>query len=207
MWLELEPNPGGGVVFAERIVGGVVPRQFFPGVEKGVRDVAEKGPIAGYPVIDFKATLYDGSFHTVDSDEVSFRVAGSMATRQGIHDAKPVLLEPIMEVEVRVPEAYMGDVNRDLRPAAAGCWAWTAMADSQTVRALVPAVRAVHLCHGAALAHRRSGHLPPGARPVRGSARARGAAGHRGAPQGAAGRGPLIAIVRGRASQRTNLSA
>ena len=92
-----------------------VPRQFFAGVEKGVRDVAEKGPIAGYPVIDFKATLYDGSFHTVDSDELSFRLAGSAGHAQGHPGgSSPVLLEPIMDVEVRVPEAYMGDVNRDL---------------------------------------------------------------------------------------------
>jgi elongation factor G len=138
VWLELEPNPGGGVVFAERVVGGVVPRQFFPGVEKGVRDVAEKGPIAGYPVIDFKATLYDGSFHTVDSDEVSFRVAGAMATRQGIHDAQPALLEPIMEVEVRVPEAYMGDVNRDLATRRGRVLGMDSDDGLQSVRALVP---------------------------------------------------------------------
>ncbi len=114
VWLEISPNPGGGVVFETKVVGGVVPKQFFPGVEKGVRAVAEKGPTAGYPVIDFKALLYDGSFHNVDSDELSFRLAGSMATRRGIAESNPILLEPIMEVEVRVPEAYMGDVNRDL---------------------------------------------------------------------------------------------
>ncbi len=138
VWLELEPNPGGGVVFAEKVVGGVVPRNFFPGVEKGVRDVAEKGPIAGYPVIDFKATLYDGSFHTVDSDELSFRLAGSLATRQGIHDAQPVLLEPIMEVEVRVPEAYMGDVNRDLATRRGRVLGMDSEGGLQTVRAHVP---------------------------------------------------------------------
>jgi elongation factor G len=114
VWLEISPNPGAGVEFETKVVGGVVPKQFFPGVEKGVRAVAEKGPMAGYPVIDFKAVLYDGSFHTVDSDELSFRLAGSMATRKGIAESNPVLLEPIMEVQVRVPERYMGDVNRDL---------------------------------------------------------------------------------------------
>ena len=114
VWIEIEPNPGGGVEFSERVVGGVVPKQFFPGVEKGVRDVAAKGVIAGYPVVDFKATLYDGSFHPVDSDELSFRLAASMATRKGLLEANPVLLEPIMEVEIRVPEQFMGDVNRDL---------------------------------------------------------------------------------------------
>jgi elongation factor G len=91
-----------------------VPKGFFTGVEKGVLAVAEKGPMAGYPVIDFKATLYDGSFHQVDSDELSFRLAAMQATRKGIAEARPVLLEPIMDVEIRVPEAYMGEVNRDL---------------------------------------------------------------------------------------------
>jgi elongation factor G len=138
VWLEIEPNPGGGVVFTERIVGGVVPKNFFPGVEKGVRDVADKGPIAGYPVIDFKATLYDGSFHNVDSDELSFRLAGSLATRKGIHEAQPVLLEPIMIVEIRVPETYMGDVNRDLSTRRGRVLGMDADGDSQIVRATVP---------------------------------------------------------------------
>lgn len=140
VWLEIEPNPGGGVAFTERIVGGVVPRQFFPGVEKGVRDVADKGPIAGYPVVDFKATLYDGSFHTVDSDEISFRQAAAMATRQGIHEAQPVLLEPVMEVEVRVPEAYMGDVNRDLATRRGRVLGMDADDGAQVIRAHVPQV-------------------------------------------------------------------
>src|SRR3954447_15714622 len=138
VWLEIEPNPGGGVVFGERIVGGVVPRNFFPGVEKGVRDVADKGPIAGYPVIDFKATLYDGSFHNVDSDELSFRLAGSLATRKGIQDSSPVLLEPIMDVEVRVPEAYMGDVNRDLNTRRGRVLGMDSDDGQQVVRAHVP---------------------------------------------------------------------
>ncbi len=138
VWLEIEPNPGGGVAFSERIVGGVVPRQFFPGVEKGVRDVADKGPIAGYPVIDFKATLYDGSFHAVDSDEISFRQAASMATRHGIHEAQPVLLEPIMEVSVRVPEAFMGDVNRDLSTRRGRVLGMDADDGAQVIRAHVP---------------------------------------------------------------------
>jgi elongation factor G len=138
VWLEIEPNPGGGVAFAEKIVGGVVPKNFFPGVEKGVRDVADKGPIAGYPVIDFKATLYDGSFHNVDSDELSFRLAGSLATRQGIQESQPVLLEPVMEVTVRVPEAYMGDVNRDLSTRRGRVLGMDADGASQIIRAQVP---------------------------------------------------------------------
>ena len=114
VWLELEPNPDGGVQFAEKIVGGSVPKGFFPGVEKGIREAAAEGVLAGYPLSDFKATLYDGSFHTVDSNELSFKIAASMALKDGVQQAKPALLEPIMLVEIRVPEAYMGEVNRDL---------------------------------------------------------------------------------------------
>jgi elongation factor G len=114
VWLELEPNPDGGVEFAERIVGGSVPKGFFPGVEKGIREAAAEGVLAGYPLSDFKATLYDGSFHTVDSNELSFKIAASMALKDGVQQAKPALLEPIMLVEIRIPEAYMGEVNRDL---------------------------------------------------------------------------------------------
>jgi len=114
VWLELEPNPDGGVEFAERIVGGSVPKGFFPGVEKGIREAAAEGVLAGYPLSDFKATLYDGSFHTVDSNELSFKIAASIALKDGVQQAKPALLEPIMLVEIRVPEAYMGEVNRDL---------------------------------------------------------------------------------------------
>jgi elongation factor G len=138
VWIEIEPNPGAGVEFHEKIVGGSVPRQFWAGVEKGVRDIAEKGPLAGYPVIDFKATLYDGSFHTVDSDELSFRQAAHLATRKGIQEASPVLLEPIMDVEVRVPEAYMGDVNRDLNTRRGRVLGMDSNDGVQVVRAHVP---------------------------------------------------------------------
>ncbi|HEY6057325.1 MAG TPA: elongation factor G [Candidatus Limnocylindrales bacterium] len=114
VWIEIEPNPDGGVEFAERVVGGSVPRQYFPGVEKGIRETAAEGVLAGYPLSDFKATLFDGSFHTVDSNELSFKIAASMALKDGVQQARPVLMEPIMSVEVRVPEQFMGDVNRDL---------------------------------------------------------------------------------------------
>ena len=114
VWIELEPNPGGGVEFAERVVGGSVPRQFFPGVEKGIRETAAEGVVAGYPLSDFKATLYDGSFHNVDSNELSFKIAASMALKEAVHNASPALMEPIMDVRIRIPEAFMGEVNRDL---------------------------------------------------------------------------------------------
>ncbi len=114
VWIELGPNPAAGVEFAEKVVGGTVPKGFFPGIEKGVRETAAEGVLAGFPLIDFKATLYDGSFHPVDSNELSFKIAASMALKEGVMQSKPVLLEPIMAVDIRVPEQYMGEVNRDL---------------------------------------------------------------------------------------------
>ena len=114
VWLEIEPNPEGGLVFAEHVVGGTVPKNFFPGVEKGVRSAAADGILAGYPLIDFKATLYDGSFHTVDSNDLSFQIAASMALKKGVMECRPVLQEPIMTVRITIPERFMGDVNRDL---------------------------------------------------------------------------------------------
>jgi elongation factor G len=114
VWIEIEPAPDQGVVFADHVVGGVVPKNFFPGVEKGIRETAVEGVLAGYPLSDFKATLYDGSFHPVDSNELSFKIAASMALKQGVLECKPALMEPIMNVEIRIPDEYMGDVNRDL---------------------------------------------------------------------------------------------
>jgi elongation factor G len=114
-WLEIEPLvAGSGVEFATRIVGGSVPRNFWPAVEKGVREAAEKGVIAGYPLSDFRATLTDGSFHAVDSNEMSFRIAGSLALQACVKEADAYLLEPIHELEVLVPEEQMGDVLADL---------------------------------------------------------------------------------------------
>jgi elongation factor G len=114
VWITIEPNPGGGVEFADHVVGGTVPKNFFPGVEKGIRESAAEGVLAGYPLSDFKATLYDGSFHAVDSNELSFKIAASMALKAGVLECKPALMEPIMTAEIRIPEAYLGDVNRDL---------------------------------------------------------------------------------------------
>ena len=138
VWLELEPNPEGGVEFAERIVGGSVPKGFFAGVEKGIREAAEGGVLAGYPLSDFKATLYDGSFHPVDSNEMAFKIAASMALKDGVHNAKPALLEPIMEIEIRVPEAYMGEVNRDLNGRRGRVLGMDTVGDVQVISALVP---------------------------------------------------------------------
>ena len=138
VWIELEPNPDGGVEFAERIVGGSVPKGFFPGVEKGIREAAAEGVLAGYPLSDFRATLYDGSFHTVDSNELSFKIAASMALKDGVHQAKPALLEPIMVVEIRIPDAYMGEVNRDLNGRRGRVLGMDTDGDMQIISAHVP---------------------------------------------------------------------
>ena len=115
VWLRIEPRePGAGYEFENAIVGGVVPREYIPAVDKGVQEQMQNGVIAGYPVVDFKVTLYDGSYHEVDSSEMAFKIAGSMCFREGALKADPVLLEPIMKVEVVTPEDYMGDVMGDL---------------------------------------------------------------------------------------------
>lgn len=115
VWLEMEPlEPGKGVEFESKIVGGVVPKEYIKPVEEGIREAAESGTLAGYPVIDFKATLVDGSYHDVDSSEMAFKIAGSMAFKEGCKQAKSVILEPIMKVEITVPEEYMGDVIGDV---------------------------------------------------------------------------------------------
>ena len=115
VWLRIEPTESGsGYAFVNNIVGGVVPREYIPAVDRGVQEQMENGVIAGYPVADVKVTLYDGSYHDVDSSEMAFKVAGSMAFKQGALKADPVLLEPIMKVEVMTPEEYMGDVMGDL---------------------------------------------------------------------------------------------
>jgi len=115
VWLEVEPLPrGSGFEFAQSIVGGVVPREYIPAVEKGVRSALDGGVVAGFPVIDFKATLVDGSFHTVDSSGVSFEIAGGHAATKGMEQAGPVLLEPIMKVDITVPDEFTGDIIGDL---------------------------------------------------------------------------------------------
>jgi len=113
-WIELEPLPGGGFEFVDKIVGGAIPRQYIPAVEKGIIEAMVGGVIAGYPVVDVKATLYDGSFHNVDSSEMAFKIAGSLAFKKGVMECKPVLLEPVMNVSVLVPEDTMGNVIGDL---------------------------------------------------------------------------------------------
>jgi len=115
VYLRIEPAESGtGYEFANEIVGGSVPREYINAVDKGIREQMGNGVIAGYPVVDCKVALYDGSYHDVDSSEVAFKIAGSMAFKSGAAKARPVLLEPVMQVEVVTPEDYMGDVNGDL---------------------------------------------------------------------------------------------
>ncbi len=115
VWLKLEPQePGVGYEFVNQIVGGAVPKEYIPAVDKGIQEQMENGILAGYPVVDVKVTLYDGSYHDVDSSEMAFKIAGSMGFRDGAAKASPVLLEPMMKVEVVTPEDYMGDVMGDL---------------------------------------------------------------------------------------------
>ena len=113
--MRLEPlKAGAGYEFENGIVGGVVPKDYIPAVDKGVKETMRSGVLAGYPVVDVKVTLFDGSYHDVDSSEQAFKVAGSMGFRAGQAKAQPVLLEPLMQVEVETPEEYMGDVIGDL---------------------------------------------------------------------------------------------
>jgi len=115
VWLRLEAQESGkGYEFVNEVVGGSVPREYIPAVDKGIQNIMVSGVLAGYPVVDVKATLYDGSYHDVDSNENAFKIAGSMAFREGFLKAGPVLLEPLMKVEVETPEDYMGDVIGDL---------------------------------------------------------------------------------------------
>ena len=114
-WLRLEPlEAGKGYEFVNEVVGGVIPKEYIPAVDKGVQEQVANGVIAGYPVVDVKVTVFDGSYHEVDSSEMAFKIAGSMAFKQGFVKADPVLLEPVMKVEVETPEDYMGDVIGDL---------------------------------------------------------------------------------------------
>ena len=114
VWVKFEPNPGKGYEFVDAIVGGVVPREYIPVTDKGLQEAMAGGILAGYPMVDVKATLFDGSYHDVDSSEMAFKIAASMALKEAKNKCKPVLLEPIMKVEVVVPEEYMGNVMGDL---------------------------------------------------------------------------------------------
>lgn len=138
-WLELSPLPrGAGFEFEDKIVGGAIPRQFIPAVEKGLKEAMTSGTLAGFPVVDVKATLYDGSHHSVDSSEMAFKIAASMGFKKGMDQANPVLLEPIMSMEITVPDDNLGDVIGDINSKRGKVLGAEPQAGSQTIKALVP---------------------------------------------------------------------
>jgi len=138
-WIEMSPaGRGEGYVFEDKVVGGVIPRQYIPAVDKGIQEASQEGFLAGYPVVDFKVALYDGSFHTVDSSEMAFKVAGSMAFKKAMELCKPTLLEPIMNMKITVPDENMGDVIGDLNSRRGKVVGVEPKANSQIIRAIVP---------------------------------------------------------------------
>jgi elongation factor G len=138
--ISLEPSErGSGIVFENKIVGGSIPREYIPAVEKGVKEASESGVLAGYPVVDLKITLFDGSYHEVDSSEMAFKMAGSMAFKEGVQRGSPVLLEPIMKVEVVVPDNYLGDVIGQINSRRGSILGMEVRpGNAQAVRATVP---------------------------------------------------------------------
>jgi elongation factor G len=166
VWIRLEPvSRGDGFEFVNAIVGGVIPGKFIPAVEKGIRETMEGGAIAGYHVQDVKVTLYDGSYHNVDSSEMAFKVAGSMAFKKAFKEAKPILLEPIFDVEVVVPEEYMGDVMGDLSGRRGKISGMDSEGHFQIVKAKVPLAELYKysttlrsLTHGRGLHRRKFSH-------------------------------------------------
>ncbi len=138
-WIEMEPRGRGeGFEFVDKIVGGVIPRQYIPAVEKGIVEACEEGPLAGFPVVDFKVDLVDGSFHAVDSSEMAFKIAGSMAFKKAVMEAKPTLLEPIMYMEIVIPDDCMGDIIGDLNSRRGRVLGMESRGKKQVVKANVP---------------------------------------------------------------------
>lgn len=139
VWLELQPlEPGSGFQFENKIVGGVVPREYIAPVEAGIKEASQTGVLAGFPVVDFKAILFDGSYHDVDSSEMAFKVAASMAFKDGCAKAKPVILEPIMKVEIVTPEEYMGDIMGDFNSRRGRIEGMEMKTGAQIIRGFVP---------------------------------------------------------------------
>ncbi len=138
-WLEMTPlEPGAGFEFENKIVGGAIPKEYIPAIEKGVTEAMENGIVAGYPVVDFKVTVFDGSFHEVDSNEMAFKIAASMAFKDGMKQGSPVLLEPIMKVEVVTPDEYTGDVMGDLSSRRGRIEGMNVQGNAQVINAMVP---------------------------------------------------------------------
>lgn len=138
VWIEFEPYAEGDFLYADKVFGGSVPRQYFPAVEKGLIEAMEEGVLAGYPVTNLKATLYDGSYHAVDSNEMAFKMAAKLAFKKGVEIAKPVLLEPVMNVEIIVPDTYMGDIIGDLNSKRGRVQGMEPIDNKQMIKAQVP---------------------------------------------------------------------
>lgn len=139
VWIKFEPNEtGAGFEFENKIVGGVVPREYIPAVEQGVSEAMDNGVLAGFPLIDVKATLFDGSYHDVDSNEMAFKVAASMALKAAKNKCNPVLLEPMMRVEIVIPEEYMGDIMGDVTSRRGRIEGMEARGNAQLVKGFVP---------------------------------------------------------------------
>ncbi len=138
VWLEVGPKPGVKFEFVNNIVGGSIPKDYIPAVESGVKEAMEQGPLASYPLVDVAVRLYDGSYHNVDSSEMAFKIAGSMAFKEAVRNADPVLLEPVMQVEAVVPEDYMGEVIADLNSRRGRIQGMMARGNAQVITALVP---------------------------------------------------------------------
>jgi elongation factor G len=137
--INLEPTgPGGGYEFVDKISGGVIPKEYIPSVDAGIQDALQSGVLAGYPMVDMRVTLTYGSYHDVDSSEMAFKIAGSMAFKKAANEAKPALLEPIMLIEVVTPEDYMGDVIGDLNSRRGKVEGMEQRGNSQVIRAQVP---------------------------------------------------------------------
>jgi len=141
VWLEIEPGDieaEDRLTFVDNIFGGAVPKQYIPAVEKGIRETMDEGILAGFPIVGLKVTLFDGSYHSVDSSEMAFKIAASMALKKGFMEANPILLEPILNVSVTVPDSFMGDVMGDLNKKRGKILGMDSHGGMQTIRAQVP---------------------------------------------------------------------
>jgi len=167
--IHVEPNESGkGYEFVNAIVGGAVPKEYIPAVDAGIQGAMNAGVVAGFPVVDVKVTLYDGSYHEVDSSEMAFKIAGSMAFKEACRKADPTLLEPIMKVSIIVPDEYMGDVIGDLNSRRGQIIQLEAPSRRPADRRLRAPGRDVRLCHRPAVPHPGPRPVHHGAQPLRG---------------------------------------
>ena len=188
VWIKMEPLPRGkDFEFEDKIFGGAIPRNFIPSVEKGIIEAKKKGVLAGYPVVDFKVILYDGSYHDVDSSDIAFKIAASKAFKMAMQQAKPTILEPVMNVEVYTPEAYMGDIMGNLNGRRGRVQGMEQKGTMRVLKADGAHVGNARLRADPDLDHRRPRLLPHGVLPLRGSARPAPAEDHRRGGQGRPG--------------------